>query len=83
LNRGRAAFLAKQLVEVALRVLAAWVDGREPLAADVNMLKTAHPGMAYLPPDELACQVIHDLNTVCLNEAERHRVDDCKVERVA
>jgi len=75
--------VAKQLVETALRVLVAWVDGREPPAADINMLKTVRPGMAYLPPDELACQVIHDLNTVRLNDAEQHRVDDCNVERVA
>jgi hypothetical protein len=75
--------MAKQLVETALRVLVAWVDGREPPAADINMLKTARPGMAYLPPDELACQVIHDLNVVRFDEAERHGLDDCKVGRVA
>jgi len=39
--------------------------------------------MADLRPDALACQVIHDLNTVRLHETDRHRVYDCKVERVA
>ena len=76
-------FVAKELIETALRVLVAWVDGREPAAADINILKTARAGMAHLPPDELACRVIHDLNTVRLREAERRRVDECKVERVA
>ena len=75
--------MAKQLVETALRVLVAWMDGREPAAADFNILKTARPEMVHVPPDELACRVIHDLNTVRLDEAERHRLDECKVDRVA
>jgi hypothetical protein len=52
----------KELVETALRVLAAWNDGRKPAPADLNTLKTAFPSSAHLPVDELACQVIHDLS---------------------
>ena len=52
----------KELVETALRVLAAWTDGRKPAPADLNTLKEAFPSSAHLPDDDLACQVIHDLN---------------------
>ena len=52
----------KKLVEIALRVLAAWTDGRKPAPADLNTLKEAFPSSAHLPDDELACQVIHDLS---------------------
>jgi hypothetical protein len=31
----------KKLVETALRVLAAWTDGRKPASADLNILKEA------------------------------------------
>jgi hypothetical protein len=51
----------KELVETALRVLAAWTDGRKPALTDVNTLKEAFPSSAHLPDDDLACQVIHDL----------------------
>jgi hypothetical protein len=51
----------KELVEIALRVLAAWTNGRKPASADIEALKEAFPSSAHLPDDELACQVIHDL----------------------
>ena len=52
----------KELIETALRVLAAWTDGRKPAPADLNTLKEAFPSSAHLPDDDLACQVIHDLS---------------------
>jgi hypothetical protein len=52
----------KKLVEIALRVLAAWTDGRKSAPADLNTLKEAFPSSAHLPDDELACHVIHDLS---------------------
>jgi hypothetical protein len=52
----------KELVETALRVLAAWTDGRKPAPADLNTLKEAFPSSAHVPDDDLACQVIHDLS---------------------
>ena len=52
----------KELVETGLRVLVAWIDGRKPAPADLNILKEALPSSANLPDDELACQVIHDLS---------------------
>ena len=58
----------KELVETALRVLAAWTDGRIPAPADVEALKRAYPSSAHLPDDDLACQVIHDLSGRALRE---------------
>jgi hypothetical protein len=52
----------KELLETALRVLAAWTDGRKPAPADLNTLKEAFPSSAHPPDDDLACQVIHDLS---------------------
>ena len=52
----------RDLRETALRVLSAWIDGRRPAPADLNILKEAFPSSANLPDDDLACQVIHDLN---------------------
>ena len=52
----------RELVETALRVLSAWTAGRKPAPADVEALKEAFPSSAHLPADDLACQVIHDLN---------------------
>ena len=52
----------RELVETALRVLAAWTNGRKPASADLNTLKEAFPSSAHLPDDDLACQVIHDLS---------------------
>ena len=52
----------KELVEIALRVLAAWTNGRKPAPADVEALRRAFPSSAHLPDDDLACQVIHDLS---------------------
>ena len=52
----------RELVETALRVLAAWTSGRKPASADLNTLKEAFPASAHLPDDEFACQVIHDLS---------------------
>ena len=50
-----------ELVETALRVLVAWNAGKPPAPADLEMLKHWFPSSAFLPADELACQVIHDL----------------------
>ena len=52
----------RELVETALRVLAAWTDGCKPASADLITLKQAFPSSAQLPDDDLACQVIHDLS---------------------
>ena len=52
----------RELVEAALRVLAAWTDGRKPATADLDTLKEAFPSAAHRPDDDLACQVIHDLS---------------------
>jgi len=38
----------RELVETALRVLAAWTDGRKPASADVEALKRAFPSSAHL-----------------------------------
>jgi hypothetical protein len=43
-------------------VVLAWIHGRRPALADLDILKGAFPSSANLPDDELACQVIHDLN---------------------
>jgi hypothetical protein len=51
-----------ELVETALRVLCAWTGGRDPASGDLNTLKEAFPSSAHLPNDDLACQVIHNLN---------------------
>ena len=37
----------KELVETALRVLAAWTDGRKPAPADVEALKRAFPSSVW------------------------------------
>jgi hypothetical protein len=58
----------KELVETALRVLAAWTDGRKPAPADLNTLREEFPSSAHLPDDDLACQVIHDLSGRALRE---------------
>src|ERR1019366_1796811 len=58
----------RELVETALRVLAAWTNGRKPASADVEALKQAFPSSAHLPDDDLACQVIHDLSGRALRE---------------
>ena len=70
-------------VETALRVLVAWMEGREPVAADIGLLKAVRPAMAHLPVGELACQVIRDLNTVGLKETERNHLGYGKVGRAA
>ena len=43
----------RELVETALRVLAAWTDGRKPASADVEALKEASPSSAHLPDEIL------------------------------
>ena len=65
----------KELVETALRVLAAWTDGRKPALADLNTLKEAFPSSAHLPADDLACQVIHGLGGESIREIGTGR--DC------
>jgi hypothetical protein len=50
---------SKELVETALHVLVAWSDRRTPAPADLAALRNALPSLADLPPDDLACEVIH------------------------
>ena len=61
----------KELVETALRVLAAWTDGRKPASADVEALKRAFPSSAHLLDDDLACQVVRDLNRRTFTQPEQ------------
>ena len=72
---------AKELVETALRVLVAWIHGSTPNPPDVETLRIARPSVAHLPLDELACQVIHDLNAVGAEELTPDR-NDGRVIRV-
>ncbi len=60
----------QELVETALHVLVAWIDGRKPAPADLAILKHAFPSLAHLPADELACQVIHDFNGAAIWQTE-------------
>ena len=48
-------------METALHVLVAWINGRKPAPADVDILKKAFPSSANFHIDELCCQIIHDL----------------------
>jgi hypothetical protein len=64
----RRSMSSKELVETALRVLAAWIDGRRPAPADLSTLRNAFPSSAHLPDDDLACQVIHDLHSRAFRE---------------
>ena len=62
-------------VETALRVLVAWNAGRLPATADLQILRSAFPSLAYLPADDLACEVIHDLTpSVYATEPMRHQI---------
>ena len=50
---------AREIIEVALRVLSAWSNGHEPLPGDEALLRTlARPQEADYPADELACTII-------------------------
>lgn len=60
---------SRELLEAALRVLLACNDGRAPASLDRGILKDAFPSSAYLPDDELACQVIHDLSGRLIQES--------------
>ena len=73
----------KELVETALRVLAAWTDGRKPASADVESLKRAFPSSAHLPDDDLACQVIHDLGGTAFGKPARVETAPTVMEEVA
>ena len=73
----------RELVETALRVLAAWTDGRKPAPADLNTLKEAFPSSAHLPDDELACQVIHDLNGRALGKPAQVETAPPVIDEVA
>ena len=73
----------RELVETALRVLAAWVDGRKPARADVEALKRAFPSSAHLPDDDLACQVIHDLSGTAFGKPARVETAPPMMEEVA
>src|ERR1035441_8179452 len=67
-GRSETTMSPRELIETALRVLAAWTDGRKPASADVEALKRAFPSSAHLLDDDLACQVIHDLSGRALRE---------------
>ena len=73
----------RELVETALRVLAAWTDGRKPASADVEALKRAFPSSAHLPDDELACQVIHDLSGRALGRSAQVETTPSVMDEVA
>jgi hypothetical protein len=46
-------------LSLALRVLSAWNDRREPESTDIQLLRQhGPPGAAEMPPDALACYVI-------------------------
>jgi hypothetical protein len=74
---------AKELVETALRVVAAWTDGRKPASADLNTLKEAFPSSAHLPDDDLACQVIHDLSGRALGKPAQVETTPSVMDEVA
>jgi hypothetical protein len=69
----------RELVETALRVLVAWTDGGKPASPDLDILKAVFPSFAHLPDDELACQVIHNLNGRSFREPSRN---DDRIRRV-
>jgi hypothetical protein len=73
----------EKLVEIALRVLAAWIDGRKPARADVEALKRAFPSSAHLPDDDLACQVIHDLSGTAFGKPARVETAPPVMDQVA
>ena len=74
---------SKELVERALNVLVAWTDGRKPIPADVNILRTAFPSLSHLPVDDLACYVIHHLSGRISKESGRIGVGKADIARVA
>ena len=74
---------SRELVEIALRVLTAWTDGRKPASADLNTLKGAFPSSAHLPDDDLACQVIHDLSGRALGKPAQVETTPSVMDEVA
>ena len=72
-----------ELVEMALHVLVEWIDGRKPVSADLDILRSAFPSSAGLPADELACQMIHDLCGRTLMEEGQPSVEETGSARVA
>jgi hypothetical protein len=51
----------RERLRVALRVLAAVTDFREPAETDMQALRSYAPLFTRRPPDELACQVIQEV----------------------
>ena len=45
-------------VQIALKVLVCWMDGKTPSSEDIQLLRSLEPDLDRLPPDELACTVI-------------------------
>jgi hypothetical protein len=74
---------SKKLVETALNVLVAWMDGRKPVPADVKILRTAFPSLSQLPLDDLACYVIHNLGGRKFKESGLIVVEKPDTTRVA
>ena len=73
----------RELVEAALRVLAAWTDGRKPATADLDTLKEAFPSSAHWPDDDLACQVIHDLSGTAFGKPAQSETASPVMDQVA
>jgi len=51
----------RERLKVALRVLAAVTEFREPEETDMQTLRSYAPLFQRRPPDELACQVIQEV----------------------
>ena len=47
-------------IQVALKVLTCWMDGRLQSSEDIQQLRSYMPELGYLAPDELACAVMKD-----------------------
>jgi hypothetical protein len=74
---------SKKLVETALNVLVAWMDGRKPVSADVKILRTAFPSLSQLHLDDLACYVIHKLSGRTFKESGLISIENPNTSRVA
>jgi hypothetical protein len=73
----------KELVQTALGVLVAWIEGREAAPAEVALLRLAFPSSAHLADDELACQVIHDLGGRVFRQPDQSQATDDTLDQVA
>ncbi len=74
---------SKELVETALHVLVAWIDGRKPAPGDVAALRSAFPSATDLADDDLAVLVIHDLSGTTVPDGEQPPEFETRVKDVA